>query len=72
MCFQRQNQHEWVLSTSPQDRFQEQVITEFETLGSIDELYILGDFNIKLLYKDICILNNPTKLKNSTKIFLLT
>ena len=34
-----------------QTRFLEQIITEFESLELINELYIFGDFNINLLFK---------------------
>ena len=34
---------------------------EFETLDPNDDLYILGDFNINLLYKDKWLLKNTSK-----------
>ena len=53
-----------------QTRFLEQMVTEFESLELNNELYILGDFNIDLLFKGNCILNKTHKIKNHFKDFL--
>ena len=47
-----------------QTRFLEQMVTDFESLELNNELYILGDFNIDLLFKGNCILNKTQKSKN--------
>ena len=47
-----------------QTRFSVQIVTEFESLELNNELYILGDFNIDLLFKGNCILNKTHKSKN--------
>ena len=44
-------------------QFFEQIITKFEALELNSELYILGDFNINLLFKGRSILNKLMKLK---------
>ena len=54
-----------------QRRFSEQIITEFESLELNKELYILGDFNINLLFKGNCILNKTHEIKNHFKDFSL-
>ena len=46
-----------------QTRFSEQIITEFESLELNNELYILGDFNMNLLFKGNCILNKTHEIK---------
>ena len=40
------------------------MVTDFESLELNNELYILGDFNIDLLFKGNCILNKTQKSKN--------
>ena len=45
------------------------MITEFESLELNNELYILGDFNIHLLFEGNCILNKTHKIKNHFKDF---
>ena len=52
-----------------QTRFSVQMVTEFESLELNNELYILGDFNISLLFKGNCILNKIHKIKNHFKDF---
>ena len=52
-----------------QTRFLEQVITKFESLELNNELYILGTFNINLLFKGNCILNKTHEIKNHFKDF---
>ena len=47
-----------------QTRFLEQIVTDFESLELNNELCILGDFNIDLLFKGNCILNKTHKSKN--------
>ena len=47
----------------------EQIITEFESLELKNELYILGDLNINLLFKENSILNKTHKIKNHFKNF---
>ena len=44
-----------------------QMVTDFESLELNNKLYILGDFNIDLLFKGNCILN-----KTQIKIILQT
>ena len=44
-----------------QTRFLEQMVTEFESLELNNELYILGDFNIDLLFKGNCILKKNSQ-----------
>ena len=46
-----------------QTPFLEQIITEFESLELNSEVYILGDFNINLLFKGNCILNKTHEIK---------
>ena len=50
-------------------RLLEQIITEFESLELNNELYILGDLNINLLFKGNCILNKTHEIKNYFKEF---
>ena len=52
-----------------QTRFLEQIITKFESLESNNELYILGDFNINLLFKGNSILNKTHEIKSHFKDF---
>ena len=52
-----------------QTQFLEQMVTEFESLELNNELYILGDFNIDLLFNGNCILNKTHKIKNHFKDF---
>ena len=46
-----------------QTRFLEHMVTDFESLELNNELYIHGDFNIDLLFKENCILNKTQKSK---------
>ena len=46
-----------------QTRFLEQIITEVETLNLNDEHYVLGDFNINLLFKGKYIFNKPNEFR---------
>ena len=46
-----------------------QIITEFESLELNNKLYIVGDFNINLLFKGNCILNKTREIKNHFKEF---
>ena len=50
-------------------QFLEQIITEFESLELNNKLYILGDFNINLLFKGNCILNKTHETKNHFREF---
>ena len=52
-----------------QTRFLVQMVTEFESLELNNELYILGDFNIDLLFKGNCILNKTYEIENHFKDF---
>ena len=52
-----------------QTRYLEQIITEFESLELNNELYILGDLNINLLFKGNCILNKSHEIKNHFRDF---
>ena len=45
------------------------MVTEFESLELNNELYILGDFNIDLIFNGNCILNKTHKIKNHFKDF---
>ena len=45
------------------------MVTEFGSLELINELYILGDFTIDLIFKGNCILNKTHKIKNHFKDF---
>ena len=40
------------------------MVTDFESLELNNEIYIIGDFNIDLLFKGNCILNKTQKSKN--------
>ena len=46
------------------------MITEFESLELNNELYILGDFNIDLLFKGNCIFSKTHEIKIILKTFL--
>ena len=50
-----------------QTRFLEQIITEFETLDLYNEYYVLGDFNINLLFKGKCIFDKPNEFRQFYK-----
>ena len=52
-----------IYKPTSQMQFFEQIITKFEALELNSELYILGDFNINLLFKGRSILNKLMKLK---------
>ena len=52
-----------------QTRFLEQMLTVFASLELNNELYILGDFNINLLFKGNCILHKTHEIKNRFKEF---
>ena len=52
-----------------QTRYLEQIITEFQSLELNNELYILGDLNINLLFKGNCILNKSHEIKNHFRDF---
>ena len=53
-----------------QMQFLKQMVTEFESLEWNNELYILAEFNIELLFKGNCTLNKTHKVKNLFKGFL--
>ena len=46
-----------------QTKFLELIITEFETLDPNDEHYVLGDFNINLLFKAKYIFDKPNEFR---------
>ena len=48
-------------------RFLEQIITEFETLDPDNEHYVLGDFNINLLFKGKYIFDKPDEFRQFYK-----
>ena len=50
-----------------QTRFLEQIITEFETLDLHNEHYVLGDFNINLLFKGKYIFDKPDEFRQFYK-----
>ena len=47
------------------------IFIAFESLELNNELYILGDFNINLLFKGNCILDKTQEIKNHFKDFSL-
>ena len=53
-----------------QSQFLEQMITEFEALDLDKQIYVLGDFNINLLFGDKYVLNKPNKTKKLNKNLL--
>ena len=53
-----------------QTQFLEQMITEFETLDLHNEIYVLGDFNINLLFRGKYVLNKPNETKKIDKYLL--
>ena len=46
-----------------QTQFLEQMITKFEALDLNNEIYVLGDFNLNLLFKDKYVLIKPNESK---------
>ena len=50
-----------------QTRFLEQIITEFETLDLHNEHYVLGDFNINLLFTGKYIFDKPDEFRQFYK-----
>ena len=50
-----------------QTRFLVQIIAEFETLDLNDEHYILGDFNINLLFKGKHVFDKPNEFRQFYK-----
>ena len=46
------------------------MITEFETLDLNNEIYVLGDFNINLLFRGKYVLSNPNEIKKIDKDLL--
>ena len=50
-----------------QTRFLEQIIIEFETLDLNNEHYVLGDFNINLLFKRKNIFDKPDEFRQFYK-----
>ena len=54
-----------------QTQFLEQMITGFEALDHNKEIYVLGDFNINLLFRDKYVLNKPNGTNKIHKILLL-
>ena len=53
-----------------QTQFLEQMITEFEALDLNNEIYVLGDFNINLLFRGKYVLNKPNETKKIDKDLL--
>ena len=53
-----------------QSQFLQQIITEFEALDLDNEIYVLGDFNINLLFRDKYVLNKSNEIKNLDKNLL--
>ena len=47
-----------------QSQFLQQIVTEFEALDLDDEIYVLGDLNINLIFRDKYILNKSNEIKN--------
>ena len=50
-----------------QSQFLQQIITEFEALDLDNKIYVLGGFNINLLFRDKYILNKSNEIKNLDK-----
>ena len=48
-----------------QSQFLEQMITEFEALDLNDEIYVLGNFNTNLLFRDKYVINKPNETKKN-------
>ena len=53
-----------------QTQFLEQMITESEALDLNNEIYVLGYFNINLLFRGKCVLNKPNETKKIDKDLL--
>ena len=53
-----------------QSQFLQQMIAEFEALDLDNEIYVLGDFNINLLFQDKYVLNKSTEIKKLNKNLL--
>ena len=53
-----------------QSQFLQQIITEFEALDLDNEIYVLGDFNINLLFRDKYVLNKSNEIKKLDKNLL--
>ena len=53
-----------------QNQFLQQMITEFGALDLDNEIYILGDFNINLLFRDKYVLNKSNEIKKLDKNLL--
>ena len=53
-----------------QGQFLQQMITEFEALDLDYEIYVLGDFNINLPFRDKYVLNRSNEIKNHHKNLL--
>ena len=53
-----------------QSQFLRQMIAEFEALDLDNEIYVLGDFNINLLFQDKYVLNKSTEIKKLNKNLL--
>ena len=51
-------------------QFLEQMIAEFEALDLNKEIYVLGDFDINLLFRDKYVLNKPNETKRIDKDLL--
>ena len=72
ICFNRKNcLSDNIYKPPSQTQFLQQIITEFETLDLDNEIYVLGDFNINLLFQDKYILNKSNEIKNLDKICCL-
>ena len=53
-----------------QSQFLQQMITEFEALDLDNEIYVLGNFNINLPFRDKYVLNRSNEIKNHDKNLL--
>ena len=53
-----------------QSQFLQQMIAEFEALDLDNEIYVLGNFNINLLFQDKYVLNKSTEIKKLNKNLL--
>ena len=53
-----------------QSQFLQQIITTFEAFDLDNKIYVLGDFNVNLLFRDKYILNKSNVIKNLDKHLL--
>ena len=59
-----------IYKPASQSQFLQQIITEFEALDLDNEIYVLGDFNINLLFQGKYVLNKSNEIKKLDKNLL--